>query len=71
MNTEAVAQRCSVKKVFLEILQNPQEKSLCGLFFAQFLKTPFLTALASVTASLNSQYKAKTMHFYFNKQHLL
>ena len=26
--TEAVSQRCSVKKVFLEILQNSQEKKI-------------------------------------------
>ena len=32
--TEAVALRCSVKNVFLEILQNSQENTLCqGLFF--------------------------------------
>ena len=28
-NIEAVVQRCSVKKVFLEISQNSQEKHLC------------------------------------------
>ena len=27
--TEAVVQRCSVEKMFLEISQNPQEKDLC------------------------------------------
>ena len=31
--TEAVAQRCSIKKVFLEILQNSQENTCASLFF--------------------------------------
>ena len=31
-NTEAVAQRCSVKKVFLEILQDSQENTCVSLF---------------------------------------
>ena len=31
--TEAVAQRCSVKKVFLEILQNSQEKTCASVSF--------------------------------------
>ena len=31
-STEAVAQRCSVKKVFLEIFQNSQEKNTCVRF---------------------------------------
>ena len=30
---EAVAQRCSVKKVFLEISQNSQENTFVSLFF--------------------------------------
>ena len=34
MNTiEAVFQRCSIKKVFLEILQNSQEFTCASLFF--------------------------------------
>ena len=52
-NSEAVARRCSIKKVFLEILQNSQEKTCArvktGLWhrcfpvnFAKFLSTPFL-----------------------------
>ena len=33
-SSEAVAQRCSVKKMFLELSQNSQEKQLCqSLFF--------------------------------------
>ena len=39
---ELVAQRCSVKKGFLEILQNIQE-NICAKNFAKFLRTPFLT----------------------------
>ena len=58
-NTEAVAQRCSVKKVFLEIWQDSQENTCVSLFFnkikkrfwyrcfrvnfGKFLRTPFLT----------------------------
>ena len=38
-NTEAVTQRCSVKKVFLEIWQNSQESACARI---SFLKTPFL-----------------------------
>ena len=52
--TEAVAQRCSVKKVFLEISQNSQENTCArisflikvqasGLNFAKFLKALFPT----------------------------
>ena len=62
---EAVVQRCSVKKVFLEISQNSQEKHLCqGLFFnkvagqrpedvnfVKFVKTPFFTEHLWATAS--------------------
>ena len=56
LKLEAVTQRCSVKKVFLETLQNSQENT-CVIFllkmkhwrrcfpvnFLKFLKTPFLT----------------------------
>ena len=31
--TDAVAERCSVKKVFLEISQNSQENTCASLFF--------------------------------------
>ena len=31
--TEAVAQRCSIKKVFLEISQNSQENTCARVFF--------------------------------------
>ena len=34
----AVAQRCSGKKVFLEILQNPQENTSVKLFSCEFCK---------------------------------
>ena len=52
---EAVAQRCSVKKVFLEISQNSLENTCARVSFliklhrcfpanfAKFLRTPFLT----------------------------
>ena len=47
---EAVAQRCSVKKVFLEISQNSQESNCARIWhrcfsvnFGKFLRTPFLT----------------------------
>ena len=33
MKTEAVAQKCSVKKVFLEILQNSQEAPVSESLF--------------------------------------
>ena len=56
--SEAVAQTCYVKKVFLEILQNSQENTCARVSvliklrlwhrcffvnFAKFLRTPFLT----------------------------
>ena len=48
--SEAVARRCSVKKVFLEISQNSQESTCARVSFliklqasAKFLRTPFLT----------------------------
>ena len=61
----AVAQMCSVKKVFLEISKSSQEKHLCqGLFFnkvagqrpedvnfVKFVKTPFFTKHLWATAS--------------------
>ena len=41
---EAITQRCSVKKVFLEISQNSQENTCVRLLnFVKFLRTPFLT----------------------------
>ena len=33
LDIEAVVQRCSVKKVFLEILQNPQENTCARVSF--------------------------------------
>ena len=33
-NTEAVAQKCSVKKVFLKIWQNSQENTCAGVYFS-------------------------------------
>ena len=33
MHKEAVAQTCSVKKMFLEILQNSQENTCAKVFF--------------------------------------
>ena len=48
--TEAVVQRCSVKKVFLKISQNSQGNTCARVYFwnklaglAKFLRTPFLT----------------------------
>ena len=55
INTETVVQQCSVKKVFLEILKNPQDLELqlylkkrllhrCfAVNFAKYLRTTFLT----------------------------
>ena len=38
--SEAVARRCSVKKVFLKISQNSQQKHLCKSFFNKFTGSP-------------------------------
>ena len=49
--------RCSDKKVFLEISENPQENTCARYFFnkvaglAKFLRTPFLTEHVRATAS--------------------
>ena len=42
--SEAVAQRCSLKEVFLEISQNSQENTCARapVSFTKFLRTPFL-----------------------------
>ena len=55
---EAVAQRCSMKKVLLEILQNSQENTCARASFliklqacSLFLRTPFLTEHLWATAS--------------------
>ena len=50
--TEAVAQRRSLKKVFLEILQNSQENTCARVSrfpvnFAKFQRTPFLQSTSS------------------------
>ena len=37
IHTEAVVQRCSVKKVFLKISQNSQENTCVGVSFLQVL----------------------------------
>ena len=37
-NTEAVVRRCSVKKVFLEILQNSQENTCARISFLKKLQ---------------------------------
>ena len=67
LESEAVTQRCSVKKVFLEISQNSQEntrarvslliklQTSCTCFpmnFAKFLKTPFFYRTHLVDASV-------------------
>ena len=36
--SEAVARRCSVKKVFLEISQNPQENTCARVSFVKMLQ---------------------------------
>ena len=47
-STEAVVQRCSVKKAFLEVSQNSRENAsarasfLIKFTFEEFLRTPFL-----------------------------
>ena len=50
LTAEAIAQSCSVKKVFLEIPQNLQENNCARVWhrcfpvnFAKLLRTPFLT----------------------------
>ena len=40
MNSEAVAQTCSVKKVFLEISQNSQENTCARVSFLIKLQAP-------------------------------
>ena len=60
--TEAVAQRCSIKKALLEISQNPQENTcarvtffskVAGLSmnFVKLLRTPFCKEQLCVTVS--------------------
>ena len=43
--TEAVVQRCSVKKVFLEILQNSQENTFARVSFLKQLQAQPVTLL--------------------------
>ena len=57
INSEAVARRCSIKKMFLQILQTSRENTCARIYFlikrlwrrcfpvifAKFLRTPFLT----------------------------
>ena len=64
LDSEAVTQRCSRKRVFLEISQNSQENTCArvsfltkGLWhkclpvnFAKFLRTPFLTELLEISS---------------------
>ena len=75
-NTEAVAQRCSVKKLFLEISQNSQENScardwhMCfPVNFAKFLRTPFYRT-HPVAASGNNCW-VYLISSYNPNQHLL
>ena len=42
-SSEAVAQKCSVKKLFLEIAQNSQENTSCGCFWKFFSFRPSFT----------------------------
>ena len=42
-SSEAVAQKCSVKKLFLEIAQNSQENNSCGCFWKFFSFRPSFT----------------------------
>ena len=76
---EAVVQRCSVKKVFLEISQNSQENSCASLFFnkvaclrsatllkknfAKFLRTPFFYRTPLVAASVLLTVEYGSSHF--------
>ena len=57
--SEAVAQTCSVKKVFLEILQNSQE-SICA-------RVSFLIKLQALPASLLKKRLAQVFSFEFCK----
>ena len=68
LNLEAVVQWCSVKTVFLEILQNSQENTGARTsFFAQVFacefceisKNTFLHRTPLVAASVNSKHIAK------------
>ena len=46
IKSEAVIQRCSVKKVFLEILQNSQENTSAKVSFLILVQPPGLRILA-------------------------
>ena len=64
--TEAVARRCSVKKVFLEISQNSQEKNLCqSLFFNKVAVEHLWWLLLNVTILFN-QMQSKIKKSFFN-----
>ena len=59
LNTEPAAQRCFVKKVFLQISENPQEKSCIRVSkipvnFEKFVKT---FRKPPVAASINTPLK--------------
>ena len=53
LNTEAVARRCSVRKVLLKILQNSQENTCAGVSFLmklQAYRTPAVDASVNRTS---------------------
>ena len=59
LSSEAVVQRCSVKKLFLKTLQNSQENTRAQLFsceFAKFLRTLFFYRTPPVAASIGWEF---------------
>ena len=63
LQTEAVVQRCSVKKVFLEISQNPQENT-CA-------KVSFLIKLQSLGQVLSCEFCEISKNTFFYRTPLV
>ena len=62
--TEAVAQRCSVKKVFLEILQNSQENTCARVSFLIKLQATLLKEALAQEFSCEFCEISKNANFY-------
>ena len=56
---EAVARRCSVKKLFLKISQNSQENGCFPVNFAKFLRTPVFQKTSWQLLLVNADYTLK------------
>ena len=56
---EAIAQTCSVKKVFLEISQNSQENTCARVSFLIKLQAPFFHRTPLVAASVQGELQVK------------